>query len=74
MRLIGQKINMGFYGKRQRSPTKNGQVVKPQEPTSLREHPFNLKGGAMGLLETNYVSKYIRNCFSVYDMGRKKIF
>ena len=35
MGVIGQKINMGFYDKRQRSPTKNGQVVKPQEPTSL---------------------------------------
>ena len=23
------------YGQRQRSPTKSGQVVKPQEPTSL---------------------------------------
>ena len=35
MGVIGQKINMGFNGKRQRSPAKNGQVVKPQEPTSL---------------------------------------
>ena len=26
---------MGFDGKRQRSPAKNGQVVEPQEPTSL---------------------------------------
>ena len=38
MGVIGQKINMGFYGKRQRSPAKNGQVVKPQEPTSLNVH------------------------------------
>ena len=35
MGVIGQKINMGFYGKRQRSPAKNGQVMKPQEPMGL---------------------------------------
>ena len=33
---IGQKINMDRYGKRQRSPAKKCQVVKPQKPTSLR--------------------------------------
>ena len=37
MGVIGQQNNMGFYGKRQRSPAKNDQVVKPQEPTSLRQ-------------------------------------
>ena len=31
MGVIGQKINMSLYGKR------HGQVVKPQEPTSLRK-------------------------------------
>ena len=36
MDVIGQTINMGLYGKRQRSPAKYGQVVKPQEPISLR--------------------------------------
>ena len=35
MWVIGQNINMGFYGKMQRSPAKNGQVVQPQETTSL---------------------------------------
>ena len=35
MGVIGQQIKMGLYGKRQMSPAKNGQVVKPQEPTSL---------------------------------------
>ena len=35
MGVIGQNINIGFNGKRQRSPAKNDQVVKPQEPTSL---------------------------------------
>ena len=35
MGVIGQNINMGFYGKRQRSPAKYCQVVQPQEPTSL---------------------------------------
>ena len=40
MGVIGQKSNMGFYGKRQRSPAKNGQVVKPQEPTALKDGMF----------------------------------
>ena len=36
MGVIGQKINIGFCGKQQRNPAKNGQVVKPQEPTPLK--------------------------------------
>ena len=35
MGVIGQRINMGFYGKRQRSPAKNDQYLKPHEPSSL---------------------------------------
>ena len=34
--VIGQKMNMGFYEKGRGIPQKNGQVVKPQGPTSLR--------------------------------------
>ena len=33
--VIGQTINIGRHGKMQWSPAKNGEVVKPQEPTSL---------------------------------------
>ena len=33
--VIGQNFNMGRYGKRQMSPSENGQAVQPQEPTSL---------------------------------------
>ena len=32
---------MDLYGKRQRSPAENGQVVKPQEPTSLNNIKWN---------------------------------
>ena len=38
--LIGKKNNIGRYGKRQRSLAKYGQVMKSQEPSSLKKRLY----------------------------------